>query len=386
MSPAIYIQVNLVSALLCILLYYEQKKHHAFGFLGTTTFNALLWCTVFILVVDAFSWLMVADSFPHNDMFLMITRCVYYFLQALLPLLFMDYIIKSCEVHPHPILKAIRILPMLYTVVILVLNFNRHFAFRVVNNEFFRAEGFLYSILGPFIYMIVSLIFSAVFFLRSRAERNHIAFHMFTCVLISFVGAISSSFIPGTAPWHIFVFSLIYFYMRLHGIQERDLDFLAYSDSLTGLKNYAAYSHLKHQLIQKLDADPKHHFAVAVLDINDLKKTNDIYGHKAGNELILSSSRLICDVFRHSPVCRIGGDEFVTILENSDYEHREALLEQFSQRLASATFPVGIQDIPFTVAIGLMEYQPGQHTSYDDVFHAADEAMYRNKALLKETH
>lgn len=385
LSPAIYIQVNLVSALLCLLLYYEQKKYHAFGFLGTSTFNALLWFTISILVVDSFSWLVTAGVLPCSTELLMFSRCIYYFLQALLPLLFMDYIAKTCGYHASPFLKAIRILPMIYMVVVLILNFNRHFAFRVENNQFFRAEGFLYSILAPLIYIIVSLLFSLIAFVRAQAERKAFSRNLFFSVLITLGGAALSSVVPGTSPWHIFVFALLYLYMQLHGAQERNLDFLAYRDSLTGLKNFAAYSHLKLEVEKKLSTNPDFRFALAIMDINDLKKTNDIHGHAAGNELIRSAAKIICDTFCHSPVCRIGGDEFIAILENSDYENRAALEAKFDELLASTTFEFDGQQFPISVALGISAYQPELHQSYDDVLEEADKLMYDNKALRKKT-
>ena len=54
-------------------------------------------------------------------------------------------------------------------------------------------------------------------------------------------------------------------------------------------------------------------------------------GHDFGDILIIESCKLICKVFKRSPVYRIGGDEFVAILENGDYEHYNELLERFQE-------------------------------------------------------
>ncbi|MBQ4464292.1 MAG: diguanylate cyclase, partial [Eubacterium sp.] len=92
----------------------------------------------------------------------------------------------------------------------------------------------------------------------------------------------------------------------------RDEKVLARRDELTGTKNKTAYAELEQTIQDRIDADNECAlFAIAVCDINDLKLINDTIGHKAGDDYIRSASKLLCDTFVHSPVFRIGGDEFV---------------------------------------------------------------------------
>ena len=65
---------------------------------------------------------------------------------------------------------------------------------------------------------------------------------------------------------------------------------------------------------------------VIVLDMNYLKEANDRYGHDVGNKLIRAAAQTISDVFKRSPVFRIGGDEFLIILQNRDLAERNDLL------------------------------------------------------------
>lgn len=386
LNIGIYLQMNLVSIFLCLLLYYQQKRHNAFSFLGTSAFNSILWTAIFIMTVDIISWLMVGGLLPHTPELLMLVQCVYYFLQAFLPLLFLEYGIGASKQASNLLFRILRYIPVAFTLVVLILNFNRRFAFGIVDGAVKRGDGFLFVILAPMLYLTLCLIFCAVFYFYTSPERKKISFHMFICTLIAFIGAVLSALIPSLSPWHTFVFSLVYLYMQLHSDQERTLDLLAYTDSLTGLKNYAAYSHLKQLTNQKLTNDPDFRFAVAIMDINDLKKVNDAYGHTAGNELICRSSQFICDVFRHSPVCRIGGDEFIAILEHSDYENRDALKAQFEALLPQTTFSVDGQQLPISVALGISAYQPELHRSFNDVLHDADQAMYAHKIRFKKDH
>lgn len=107
---------------------------------------------------------------------------------------------------------------------------------------------------------------------------------------------------------------------------------LAYRDGLTGVKNKTAYQETIARLEEKTRTG-KPEFAMVVFDVNNLKQVNDTMGHDFGDILIIESCKLICKVFKRSPVYRIGGDEFVAILENGDYEHYNELLERFQEAL-----------------------------------------------------
>lgn len=74
-------------------------------------------------------------------------------------------------------------------------------------------------------------------------------------------------------------------------------------------------------------------FAIAVFDLNNLKDINDRLGHEVGDQYIKNACRVICDSFKHSPVFRVGGDEFAVFLENTDYWVRERIMQQFDSRM-----------------------------------------------------
>ncbi|MDY5101655.1 MAG: GGDEF domain-containing protein, partial [Agathobacter sp.] len=123
--------------------------------------------------------------------------------------------------------------------------------------------------------------------------------------------------------------------------------------------------------------------AVVVFDVNNLKKTNDLYGHMAGDDLIINVSHEICQTFKHSPVFRIGGDEFVAILETKDLDEYESLLEQFRNK----TEQKRLEDYPelvMSVACGAAVYDSDMDTCVADVFQKADYMMYQNKLMMKQ--
>ena len=155
----------------------------------------------------------------------------------------------------------------------------------------------------------------------------------------------------------------------------------AYSDPLTHVKNKNAYEMEKERLERQMHAgDAK--FALLMLDTNDLKEINDTYGHDHGDEYLMTCCHLICGVFDHSPVFRIGGDEFLVLLENEDYEHREELVAEFN-RLSEKTLKEPRAWNRVSAAKGLAVCEPSD-TSPEDVLRRADHAMYQDKKAMKE--
>lgn len=152
---------------------------------------------------------------------------------------------------------------------------------------------------------------------------------------------------------------------------------LAYRDPLTGVKNKTAYLDAERKMEEQMHtARPE--FAIMVLDINGLKQVNDTRGHENGDLLIADACRLICRTFAHSPVYRIGGDEFVVLLENGDLEHCSELLEEFRRGMACDHVAGRL-----SIAYGVAFYNSEIDLAFADVFKRADDAMYQNKYEVK---
>ena len=160
------------------------------------------------------------------------------------------------------------------------------------------------------------------------------------------------------------------------------MEIYVYRDKLTGLRNAAAYI----SKAADLDAQNKLvndlNYGVVIFDANFLKKVNDNYGHEAGNELLRHAAQVICKVFKHSPVYRIGGDEFAAILEGEDYDNRNALLELFDEKVNEEHFNAAGDTLTVSVARGLGIYEPGME--FAEVAKKADVAMYSSRLNLEK--
>ncbi len=121
-----------------------------------------------------------------------------------------------------------------------------------------------------------------------------------------------------------------------------------------------------------------------MVDLNFLKRTNDTYGHEKGNVSIKNLCALVCLVFKHSPVFRVGGDEFVVILKNQDLQNVEHLMSRFNGSLEELQQDSTLEPWErISAAIGYALYDQGLDGSVEDVFKRADKAMYDRKTAMK---
>ena len=157
------------------------------------------------------------------------------------------------------------------------------------------------------------------------------------------------------------------------------LNNMAHTDAVTGLGNKTSYLEMVTRI--KRNKHKKYNeYAVVVMDLNLLKKTNDTYGHEAGDMLIKEAAEYISSSFKGSPVFRTGGDEFAAILYGAVYKKRGELLDSFENNM-NYSLP-DFEKVILSVSFGMAEY-PAEGSDYESVFEIADERMYQKKTEMK---
>ena len=157
---------------------------------------------------------------------------------------------------------------------------------------------------------------------------------------------------------------------------------LAFQDSLTGVRNKMAYDNYRAELSDRIESGEVKSYGIAIFDTNNLKEINDTYGHENGNAYLVNSCKLICQIFAHSPIFRIGGDEFLAILTGEDLENHYELSCQLKESMdltKNASFPW--KQISIACGFGIAEYAQG--TTIEETFNKADKNMYKNKREIK---
>jgi len=160
---------------------------------------------------------------------------------------------------------------------------------------------------------------------------------------------------------------------RLSAVKEK-----AGRDPLTGVKSKLAYAEQEDLINDRIHAGDMESFAVVVCDVNGLKQINDTLGHKAGDAYIRKASSMICELYQHSPVYRVGGDEFTALLTGRDYENREDILAELNRRVID-----NLKSGEVVVSAGMSEFIPGTDHKLQQIFERADAIMYQRKEELK---
>ena len=149
---------------------------------------------------------------------------------------------------------------------------------------------------------------------------------------------------------------------------------LARTDSLTNIYNRYGFDELAEKIISK---NPQTHFVAALLDIDDFKFINDIYGHSYGDKALKS---LADSMKAFSPsdalLGRNGGDEFCILLPNCTFKEADKQLQQFTK--LPKTFSYHGKELAFYISLGYAEY-PTFAASPSQLMRCADAALYEIK-------
>ena len=156
-------------------------------------------------------------------------------------------------------------------------------------------------------------------------------------------------------------------------------------DALTHVGNKAGYIKKADEINESIKSG-EFDFAVVMVDMNNLKHINDDYGHRAGDTYIKGCCHMICDVFKRSPVYRIGGDEFAAILYGQDYDNRKELVEKLKEDFKTTFSQTDVDPwLRYSAAVGIAE-RSFDDASFELVFKRADKAMYDDKAEFKKQY
>lgn len=169
----------------------------------------------------------------------------------------------------------------------------------------------------------------------------------------------------------------------LHDISKRvqliqQLQYQATHDPLTGLPNRTLLLDRMQQMIN-LGKRQQERFKVCFVDVDRFKWINDTYGHDAGDEVLRSVSRKISTMLRKTDtLARIGGDEFVLILQESGMEDESTLvLSRIAGVIAEPIWFAG-NEIKISCSVGCCSF-PEDGQNVEELLHFADAAMYRAK-------
>lgn len=248
---------------------------------------------------------------------------------------------------------------------------------------------------GILLFTLVCTVYALARDSRSKEGRftNDILFGVLVLILFGLL-ALVNFYVSGTSNsnslyyrWGIIIFVILLAMVNIKRMgvfleeweQNRVLSKLAFTDIMTKTRNRSAYERYVDNKVG-LDAK-KGNLSLILIDLNDLKKVNDTYGHNAGDQVLIEAARCVKEILGDlGEVYRIGGDEFVVIIEGKDVDGqacREKLSDEIKRRNQKA-------EHPFTLAFGFASAKEDDCANLKELQKKADINMYMDKLKYKD--
>lgn len=246
-------------------------------------------------------------------------------------------------------------------------------------------------------YFFANMLFSCIYLCLSQRENKLSIINGFfknKSFLISYAFTLLFSIVLGILIEHEGIFGLflficvsllVSFAYSQNFLLFQDASSRARLDFLTGLNNHGSFKEILEQQIE-LAKQKNQPLSLALLDLDDFKKYNDLYGHIQGDYLLKTFGALIesytCS--KHYITARYGGEEFVILMPNTGSHGAFYFVNQVRQSVNN-TYVEGVEVLPYgclSFSAGIAELEKGTYNSAE-LLNRADQAMYRSKAQGK---
>ncbi len=322
--------------------------------------------TIFLLILELFDiFIDYSNSIEFLELYKII-NVIGFSLTPLVPYLLL--FLNSREIRSSKILYAI---PLIINSFLSILSYKTGWLFLVdTQGQYGRGNLFFMVIsISAFYYLI--LIFTII---KNAYEYDNEDLTFLESIFFVPITAVilQTAYYGFNLIWASVALSLLLYYIFLRELQFK-------YDVTSGIRNRKAFE-------KELEQNNKNYdnVALVVLDLNDLKITNDMKGHNAGDEAIFVSATVLKESFYGvGKAYRIGGDEFCVICNNATNEDIDNSLLKLEQLL---TIVNQKRDIKIVFAYGYEFYKKNNNDSISDVFSKADKFMYEHKARLKGSY
>ena len=225
------------------------------------------------------------------------------------------------------------------------------------------------QLMGMVVFSLSQFIHMLVYFL----ESEHIAYFPFMGIIIIDTGCLF--FVMCQLANYLLFVTQSYAQRKEHA----SLSHLAYADGLTNMANRARADKYLEDL-EKTDSD----YCIISVDLNGLKTVNDTFGHPSGDKYIKDFSKVLTTTFSEKGFCaRIGGDEFLVVVENSNPGEIDSLIGRMTSALnvMNALY----SEYHRSVATGYaFRHECPKGSPFHEVYLLADERMYELKRKMHE--
>lgn len=370
------IQKNLLSIIVLLILFISLMRQLNWKEYINQIFFYLIWFNIIFLALDSIITMTNGNTSMISQVGLYISVGFYFALTPILGLLWLFYTDITIFQSKERLLK-LSYLPVAIFVVNLGLVITSYFTniiFEITSENLLIRSTYFFL---PFV--LNSIVFMYTIF-HVYANKDKIRKKEFIPLLAfgfpPFISGVVYLFFKDiNFIWNSFVVSqlLIYIY-----IQSK----ITSTDFLTGLLNKREYEFIVKQLSSN---KPKNLEILGIMiDINNFKRINDVYGHRVGDEALISTSDLLKSAVRKQDyVFRVGGDEFVVILLSDEKNKVDQVIQRIHQILDQFN-QTDTYEFDLSFSIGKGTYDDQKHKDLNHFFDHLDEMMYAQKKAFNQ--
>ena len=369
-SDLYYLQVNLTSLLILVIIALRLQHQHPSGRLSTDLFMGMVFANTALVFLEMGLNISIEHPGVLPRAFIILHTVVFYLFNPSVSAIYVAFVInwvKGKESLTKRLWATIAFPYVLYALLVISSVWTRYLFDVDVNGVYQRGDGFWILVLTSYGYFIAAL---GIVLYRWKLLRYAERKALLVFGILPFVGGLIQTFFYGTAVvWNMVTLALLIIYVDiLSGNSD--------SDAMTGLAN-------RRKLVPVLKAYRKEHpdqiLGGIMIDVNAFKAINDTYGHKIGDEVLLEvADTLTRSVYRNDHVFRLGGDEFLILAVLSKAEQLTSVMEKIHENLVFAN-----QRLPyeFTVSLscGINSWPMHQLPPMVDLLHDLDARMYEEK-------
>lgn len=376
------IEVNVLALIICGGIYLRIKKYKL-EVIGTKRFLEMFFLMVIVLGSEMVSVTLESGIIRYHFYWCHMFVVAFYFLgQVILTYILLLFNLELQGKWLGKKLQLVLGIPIYFTAVILAINLFNPFVYGVGDgSEYVRLQSYPLVVCAAFLYVFIDVIVAAIGYISDKSSKVKKYCFIFNVSMV--VEGIVSFIVFGLELFPMVATSLLFLFLSISDKRSTEIDEEASTDSLTGLGNAKAYQKKITELEEYENYKKVGNYAVVVMDINNLKITNDQFGHEVGNELIIATAECIAECFEDCSAFRMGGDEFVAIIEGTLFDDRDKIFNCFIDKSNSRFILVSSGKIKLQVAVGMSEFVYGKNNSYIETFRLADKAMYENKYKSK---
>lgn len=364
-------QISYFAIALLLILLISTKKSNTRRDTSSRIYFWIVWTTLITIVSDITAILTNGIDTPATRLLMTIAIVTYYIFHIIVAGLWMLYVEYAINDSSNRFWRIyMLVIPVtIFVAIFSILSINGDIIFRLADGNIYERGTYFYVVPVVTYGMILLAMLTLIRFRKRVHPDDFLALLIFPIPPI-IGGIIQISFQGFSLIWPGVALSVLIVYIH---IQSR----LTNTDHLTGLKNRREYDHIIEYKYENLNKG--YMIGGIMMDINDFKLINDKFYHQVGDEALIHFANILTkSTTRKDFVARIGGDEFIILIETKDEMKLSETIKRIEENLKHFN-ETEKKPYQLSVSMGATYFDPKIHINLKEFFKILDQKMYEMK-------